>query len=64
LEHLFPIIENFITFIHSVKIPRGLAKEDRDKIEFLHFFVNNMMKSPVIAARTIPKFGKNCSDPY
>ena len=52
------IIDNFIAFIHSVEVPRGLAREDGDEVEFLHLFVNYIMESPFVTTWTIPKFNR------
>jgi len=58
LEHHFPIIDNFIAFFLSVEVPRGLAREDGDEVEFLHLFVNYIMESPFVTTWAIPKFNR------
>ena len=42
----------------SVKLPWGLAWEDRNKVEFLCFFVDYIVKSLFIATWTISKFNR------
>ena len=56
LKCYFTIVENFITFILSIKVLQGLAWENRNKVEFLHFFINCMVESPIVMTWTISKF--------
>ena len=42
----------------SVKLPWGLAWENRNKVEFLCFFVDYIVKSLFIATWTISKFNR------
>ena len=58
LECHFPIIKNFIAFVLFVKLLWKLVEEDKHEVKILHFFVNNIIKSPLVMTWTIPKFNQ------
>ena len=56
LKHYLPLIDDVVTISLLAKVPGSFAEISGDWFEQLRVLVDIMMKSPLEAARTLPKF--------